>query len=91
MDNKDNQKLHIAMFPWLAYGHIMPFLEVSKFLAQKGHRVSFISTPKNIQRLLKSSLSPLITFVELPLPAIEGLPQSTESTSELPIHKGHVW
>ncbi|CAL9027628.1 unnamed protein product [Prunus brigantina] len=87
MDNKDNQKLHIAMFPWLAYGHIMPFLEVSKFLAQKGHRVSFISTPKNIQRLPKSSLSPLITFVELPLPPIEGLPQSTESTSELPIHK----
>ncbi|PQM40508.1 UDP-glycosyltransferase 91C1-like [Prunus yedoensis var. nudiflora] len=87
MDNKDNHKLHITMFPWLAYGHIMPFLEVSKFLAQKGHRVSFISTPKNIQRLPKSSLSPLITFVELPLPAIEGLPHTTESTSELPIHK----
>lgn len=78
------------MFPWLAYGHLMPFLEVSKFLAQKGHRISFISTPKNIHRLStssSSSLSPLIKFVELPMPAVDGLPQSAESTSDLPIHK----
>ena len=66
------------MFPWLAYGHLMSFLEVSKFLAQKGHQISFISTPKNINRFRSSSLSPLIDFIELPLPAVDGLPESAE-------------
>ena len=42
------EKLNVAIFPWLAYGPIIPYLELSKFLAQKGHKVSFISTPKNI-------------------------------------------
>ncbi|KAF3439633.1 hypothetical protein FNV43_RR17911 [Rhamnella rubrinervis] len=87
MDNK--KKLHIAMFPWLAYGHLMPFLEVSKFLARKGHRVTFISTPKNIQRLrsklIPPNLSSLINFVELPLPHVDGLPKAAESTADLSI------
>ncbi|KAM1047169.1 hypothetical protein ACFX2C_026565 [Malus domestica] len=87
MESKDQKKLHIAMFPWLAYGHLMSYFEVSKFLAQKGHRISFISTPKNITRLRSSSFSPLIDFVELPLPTVDGLPESAESTSELPINK----
>lgn len=90
MEDK-KEKLHVAMFPWLAHGHLMPFLEVSRFLAQKGHRVSFISTPKNIHRLQKhspiSSSSPLINLVEIPLPHVDGLPESTESTAEIPIHK----
>ncbi|PON84446.1 UDP-glucuronosyl/UDP-glucosyltransferase [Trema orientale] len=88
--NDDPNKLHIAIFPWLAQGHLIPFLQVSTFLAQKGHRVSFISTPKNLRRLPKlipQSLSHLITFVELPLPRVEGLPDGAESTSELPIDK----
>ncbi|EXB59429.1 UDP-glycosyltransferase 91C1 [Morus notabilis] len=83
MEKKDN-RLHIAIFPWLAYGHVKPFFELSKFLAQKGHKISFISTPKNLQRLPKH---PLIDFVSFPLPHVDGLPQGTESTTELPIHK----
>ncbi|KAB2027439.1 hypothetical protein ES319_D05G033100v1 [Gossypium barbadense] len=81
------KKLHIAMFPWLAYGHTMPFLEVSKFLAQKGHRISYISTPKNISRLpkLPPLLSSNITFVEFSLPQVDGLPPGVESTAEVPI------
>ncbi|XWS70039.1 hypothetical protein CRYUN_Cryun03dG0015000 [Craigia yunnanensis] len=83
------EKLHIAMFPWLAYGHIMPFLEISKFLAQKGHRISYISTPNNISRLpkLPSHLSSNISFVKFPLPQIHGLPPGVESTADIPIHK----
>ncbi|KAF8034149.1 hypothetical protein BT93_C0426 [Corymbia citriodora subsp. variegata] len=77
------KKLHVAMFPWLAYGHIMPFLEVAAFLTQKGHRVSFISTPKNLQKL-PVNLHPSITLVELPLPRVHGLPDSAESTSDMP-------
>ncbi|KAK5829960.1 hypothetical protein PVK06_013754 [Gossypium arboreum] len=75
------------MFPWLAYGHTMPFLKVSKFLAQNGHRISYISTPKNISRLpkLPPHLSSNITFVEFSLPQVDGLPPGVESTAEVPI------
>ncbi|KAJ0090349.1 hypothetical protein Patl1_13506 [Pistacia atlantica] len=87
MDNKE--KLHIAMFPWLAYGHIMPFFQVAKFLVEKGHHVYFISTPKNIHRLpqIPNNLSSQLNFVQLPLPHVQGLPEGAESPADLPIHK----
>ncbi|XP_062011108.1 UDP-glycosyltransferase 91A1-like [Rosa rugosa] len=83
--NKDNN-LHIAMFPWLAFGHMIPYLELAKLIAGKGHQISFISTPRNIDRLppLPPKLSTLITFVKLPLPENPNLPEGAEATSDLP-------
>ncbi|XP_038691962.1 UDP-glycosyltransferase 91A1-like [Tripterygium wilfordii] len=82
----ENEKLHLAFFPWLAFGHMIPFLEFAKLIAEKGHRVSFISTPRNIDRLptLPPHLSPLIDFIELPLPHLENLPETAEATIDLP-------
>ncbi|EFH54883.1 At2g22590/T9I22.3 [Arabidopsis lyrata subsp. lyrata] len=65
-NNGDETKLHVVMSPWLAFGHMVPYLELSKLIAQKGHRAlnfrkdlvaskSFgpaLSTPRNIDRLL---------------------------------------
>ncbi|KAK6775059.1 hypothetical protein RDI58_026060 [Solanum bulbocastanum] len=48
---ENSKKMHIAVFPWLAFGHMIPYLELSKLIAQKGHKISFISTPRNIDRL----------------------------------------
>nr|KJB54416.1 hypothetical protein B456_009G033300 [Gossypium raimondii] len=90
MDYSSSRKqLHIAMFPWLAYGHIAPYLQVAKFLAQKNHHLYYVSTPKNISRLpqLPPTLCSNITFIPLSLPHVDGLPPGVESTSELPIHK----
>ncbi|KAK1587562.1 hypothetical protein Q3G72_014226 [Acer saccharum] len=83
------QKLHIAMFPWLAFGHMIPWLELAKLIAQKGHKISFISTPRNIDRLPKipPNLSSLIHFVKLPLPHLENLPENAEATVDLPYNK----
>ncbi|KAM5577011.1 putative UDP-rhamnose:rhamnosyltransferase 1 [Rosa sericea] len=80
------EKLHIALFPWLAFGHIIPFLEVAKHIARRGHKVSFISTPRNIQRLPKipQNLAPLITLVQIPLPRVENLPENAEATMDVP-------
>nr|XP_048334418.1 UDP-glycosyltransferase 91A1-like [Ziziphus jujuba var. spinosa] len=81
----ENHKFHIALFPWLAFGHMIPFLELAKLIAQKGHRVSFLCTPRNINRLPK--LPPnLINFVNLPLPHVEGLPEDAEATIDVPYH-----
>ncbi|KAJ4966935.1 hypothetical protein NE237_018784 [Protea cynaroides] len=84
-----SKNLHIVMFPWLAFGHMIPFLELSKCLAQKGHQISFISTPRNIERLpkLPSHLSPSINFVKLTLPHLPNLPEEAEATSDVPFNK----
>ncbi|KAJ3696461.1 hypothetical protein LUZ61_000166 [Rhynchospora tenuis] len=83
--NSSSSSLHIVLFPWLAFGHMHPFLELSKSLATRGHRITFISTPRNIQRLptIPSHLSSLITFVPLMLPHVEPLPENAESTSDI--------
>ncbi|KAK9949357.1 hypothetical protein M0R45_004884 [Rubus argutus] len=83
---KPKKQLHIALFPWLAFGHIIPFLEVAKHIARRDHKVSFISTPRNIQRLPKipQTLTPLITLVQIPLPRVESLPENAEATMDVP-------
>lgn len=85
---ESNKNLHVVVFPWLAFGHLIPFLELAKQIAQKGHKVSFVSTPRNIHRLPKCSPS-LIDFVELSLPSTEGLPENAEATTDLPSDKVH--
>ncbi|CDP01582.1 unnamed protein product [Coffea canephora] len=84
MANKSGS-LHVVMFPWLAFGHFIPFLELSKFIAQRGHKVSFISTPKNIDRLprIPPEFASSITFVKIPLPPVDGLPENVEATVDL--------
>ncbi|CDP01580.1 unnamed protein product [Coffea canephora] len=82
----DNRKLHVAVFPWLAFGHLIPFFEVAKFIAQKGHKISFLSTPRNMNRLptLPPGLVPCFDFVNLTLPRIENLPENAEATMDVP-------
>ncbi|KAL9263712.1 putative UDP-rhamnose:rhamnosyltransferase 1 [Drosera capensis] len=92
MEAVEGKKLHIVMLPWLAYGHITPFFQLSKHLAQKGHYISFVSTPKNIEQLPKipQQLSPLINLVKLSFPSnlyVEGLPPEAESTADIPFNK----
>ena len=86
----DTNKLHVVMFPWLAFGHMIPYLELAKLIALRGgHRVSFVSTSRNIDRLpkLPSSLTPFISFVKLPMPHVPDLPENAEATTDVPINK----
>ncbi|KAL5705335.1 hypothetical protein ACHQM5_023650 [Ranunculus cassubicifolius] len=56
--------LKIIVFPWLAFGHLLPFFELTKSLAKKGNHIFFVSTPRNISRLPKvpQNLAHLINF-----------------------------
>ncbi|MED6149063.1 hypothetical protein PIB30_058972 [Stylosanthes scabra] len=67
----ENTTHHVVMLPWSAFGHLIPFYQLSIAIAKSGIHVSFISSPKNIQRLPKtpSDLSHLLHFVEIPLPS----------------------
>nr|GMD99710.1 UDP-glycosyltransferase 91A1-like [Ipomoea batatas] len=65
---------------------MIPFIELTKLIVQKGHKVSSVSTPRNINRLpkLPPTLVPLINFVKLPLPPTPNLPENAEATIDLP-------
>ncbi|XP_057830013.2 anthocyanidin-3-O-glucoside rhamnosyltransferase-like [Cryptomeria japonica] len=78
----DHGQLHVMMFPWLAHGHITPFLELAKSLLIYGLRISFVSTPLNIARIRKQMVLG-IELVELSLPSVDGLPVGVESTASL--------
>ncbi|MQL69009.1 hypothetical protein Taro_001322 [Colocasia esculenta] len=87
-------QLHVLVLPWLAFSHLLPFLQLSKSLARRGHRVTFLSTPRNLQRLprIPPSMSHLITLVELPFPSADTrLPHGAEATSDIqPVDNHHL-
>ncbi|XP_022757422.1 putative UDP-rhamnose:rhamnosyltransferase 1 [Durio zibethinus] len=84
--------LHVVMLPWSAFGHLIPFFQLSVDLAKAGVKVSFISTPGNIRRLPKvpSNLATLIDFVDFQLPNLDNeqlLPEGCEATVDIPFEK----
>ncbi|KAL5792349.1 hypothetical protein ACOSP7_000943 [Xanthoceras sorbifolium] len=87
----EEEVLHVVMLPWSAFGHMISFFQLSIALARSGVKVSFVSTPNNIQRLPKPppDLSNLIHFVELQLPALDNqlLPEGAEATVDIPFDK----
>ncbi|KAI3874733.1 hypothetical protein MKW92_024561 [Papaver armeniacum] len=81
------KKLHVVVFPWLAIGHLIPFFHLSISLAKQGIQISFVSTPKNLQKI-PQNLSSLMTLVSIPLNHDpKNLPESAESSNDIPIQK----
>ncbi|KAK5795642.1 hypothetical protein PVK06_036914 [Gossypium arboreum] len=72
MDTKQ-KRIRVLMFPWLAHGHISPFLELAKKLANRNLYVYFCSTAVNLDSI-KPKVSPnhslSIQFIELKLPLL---------------------
>ncbi|XP_040381601.1 putative UDP-rhamnose:rhamnosyltransferase 1 isoform X2 [Oryza brachyantha] len=88
---RQRERLHVVVFPWLAFGHLIPFLELAKRLAARGHAaVTYVSTPRNVSRLapdVPPELSATLRLVALPLPRVAGLPEGAESTTDVPHDK----
>ncbi|KAL3523623.1 hypothetical protein ACH5RR_016457 [Cinchona calisaya] len=87
--------LRIVMFPWLAYGHISPFLELAKkLITHRGIHIYLCSTPINLKFISKKLItankelySPSkIELVEYNLPNLPELPPHYHTTNGLPIH-----
>ncbi|KAM4110717.1 hypothetical protein ACJW30_05G013100 [Castanea mollissima] len=79
------KQLHVAMFPWFAFGHITPYLHLSNKLSERGHRVSFL-LPKGAQPKVQHLIlyPSLITFYPLLVPTLHTLPPAANTTSDIP-------
>lgn len=72
------------MFPWFAFGHISPFIQLSNQLSFHGVKISFISAPGNISRIRTALHCPdMVNIIPLSIPAVEGIPSGLESTAEM--------
>ncbi|GAA0160679.1 glycosyltransferase [Lithospermum erythrorhizon] len=83
--------LRILMFPWLAHGHVSPFLELAKKLANtKNFTIYLCSTPIILTPIKKKfegdNNSSSIKLVELHLEESTDLPSSFHTTNGLPPH-----
>lgn len=83
---------HIVMLPYLARGHLNPFLQLAKQIEQRtSFKITIATTPLNINYLrstISSSPSSRINFSELAFCSSDhGLPPNVENTENLPLSK----
>ncbi|KAK2641311.1 hypothetical protein Ddye_023074 [Dipteronia dyeriana] len=80
-------KENIVMFPFMAQGHIIPFLALAFQLVKTNkYTITFVNTKKNINKL-RSSLPRNFSFnlVEIPFNSSDhNLPPDTENTDSIP-------
>eukprot|EP01018_Ginkgo_biloba_P020569 Gb_09991 [translate_table: standard] len=94
-ENMSNSKYHVVMFPFMAQGHLIPFLELSKLIARRsGFTITIVNTPLNIRSLRPKVESARqadgaldIRLAELPFSSsAHGLPPDAENTDSIPYH-----
>lgn len=83
------RSIRVLMFPWLAHGHICPFLVLAQALIKRNFYIYICSTPVNLSSIKKrvsekDAIS--IKLVELQLPSLENLPPHYHTTNGLPPH-----
>ncbi|RDX79847.1 Anthocyanidin 3-O-glucoside 2''-O-glucosyltransferase, partial [Mucuna pruriens] len=78
-------QMHIAMYPWLAIGHISLYLQLANKLAKRGHRISFFIPKRTKAKFEHFNQHPhLITFISITIPHVDGLPPGAETTFDVP-------
>ncbi|XP_050373140.1 crocetin glucosyltransferase 3-like [Argentina anserina] len=81
-------KEHIVMLPFLAQGHLIPFLALAKKIQHRtGFSITIATTALNAQYLRSAQPNTNIHLAELPFHSEDyGLPPNTENTEDLPLH-----
>ncbi|XP_049391382.1 UDP-glycosyltransferase 92A1-like, partial [Solanum stenotomum] len=79
---------HIVILPFLALGHMIPFIALAKKIQQRtNYKITIVSTPLNV-KYQDSTNSNNISLVSLPYNSSEhGLPPNTENTEALPLEQ----
>ncbi|KAL9244132.1 hypothetical protein vseg_017939 [Gypsophila vaccaria] len=80
------KELNIVMYPWLAFGHFIPYLHLANKLAEKGHKITFLLPQKAKLQLESQNLYPtMITLVPITVPQVDTLPLGVETTADIPL------
>ncbi|KAK9677679.1 hypothetical protein RND81_11G160200 [Saponaria officinalis] len=85
-----HQHLHVAFFPFMAHGHMIPTLDLAKLFAARNVKTTIITTPLNvptftkaIEKRNKTKTGPIINLEIFTLPAQEaGLPEGCENIKQ---------
>ncbi|KAI3938353.1 hypothetical protein MKW98_015252 [Papaver atlanticum] len=89
MKSETHNQLHVFFLPLMAYGHMIPTIDVARLFAARGVKSTIITTPRNASTSSKAidrdRLSGLdIDFRVIPFPAKEaGLPQGIENLDDI--------
>ncbi|KAL5973914.1 hypothetical protein ACLOJK_030573 [Asimina triloba] len=81
----ESHQPHVVVLPFMAQGHTIPLLDLSKALSSMGLKITIVTTPSNSPFILQSlSNHSNIHLLHLEFPPIEGLPKGCENTDQLP-------
>ncbi|KAL9175921.1 hypothetical protein ABFS82_02G144500 [Erythranthe guttata] len=86
MESYNLKTIHVLMFPWLAHGHISPYLELAKRLSKRNFIIHLCSTKANLSSIkskIGDKFSHSIRLVELDL-GTDLLPSCYHTTNGLP-------
>ncbi|KAL2328018.1 hypothetical protein Fmac_021445 [Flemingia macrophylla] len=84
-----HSQLHIAMYPWLALGHLTAYIHLANKLAKRGHRISYFIPKRTKAKVEHFNLYPkLITFIPITIPHVVGLPPDAETTFDVNLSIG---
>ncbi|KAJ7954483.1 Glycosyltransferase [Quillaja saponaria] len=89
MEGIRQRNISVLMLPWLAHGHISPFLELAKRLSYRNFEIYFCSTLVNLTSIKHEIFEKYchsIHLVELHLPSSPELPPHYHTTKGLPPH-----
>ncbi|KAF8008986.1 hypothetical protein BT93_J0082 [Corymbia citriodora subsp. variegata] len=79
--------IRVLMLPWLAHGHIGPFLELAKKLSKRSFHIFLCSSPVNLTSIkIPQEYCSNVELVELHVPSLPGLPPQYHTTRGLPPH-----
>ncbi|XP_022763423.1 scopoletin glucosyltransferase-like [Durio zibethinus] len=83
--SRENRQLHIFFLPFMAHGHMIPFMDLAMLFAAKGVKTTIITTPLNAPHISKvteraKNLGFEINILITKFPSVEaGLPEGCES------------
>ncbi|KAL5546023.1 hypothetical protein UlMin_005710 [Ulmus minor] len=83
-------QLHFLLFPLMAQGHMIPMVDIARLLAQRGAKITIVTTPYNaacfeavLARAMESGLQIQLFLLEFPCEEA-GLPDSCQNVDTLP-------